>query len=713
MHRRLVAIKRTAQAPLAQPRTVEMLPLSLRADVVAQTIDEAARSVELVFSTGAPVERYDWMSGTRYIETLSLEEDAVKIDRINAGGPLLDAHSSYSVFDQIGAVVPGSVSITKREARATVRFSKREAVEPVWQDVRDGIIRSVSVGYRVHRFEETAGVGNKLPVRKAVSWEPFEISLVPIAADAGARVRKGGDANTNPCEIVPAGLAARAAQTAVITTETVITPKEKPMDPDQEDVRSEFVVEDSPLAPTPAQRAAAAPPVEPNDRDAGAAQENERIQGILRAVDAARLPRDFATKLIGDTKLSLVRAQDMVFKELAKRDRANDGPLLRPGDPLGDRGNVGVGDDPIVHERAGIENALLHRAAPALRDKDGKQKFPLEEVGRKYRGMGLMDIARVLLHGRGIRTSHMSKLDIAGAALNLRGGMHTTSDFALLLADVQGKVLRAAYEEAPQTWQRLMRTVTLSDFKPSKQLQLGDAPSLLEVLEHGEFTRGTVAEAKEQFQLSTYGRIFSITRQSIINDDTDAFSRIPIEFGRAARRVESDLAWKQITDNANMGDGVALFHATHNNLSATSDAIAVASIGAGRSALRVQKGIDGASLMNLAPRYLIVPASKETIADQFVSTLLTASAPGSINPFAGRLEVISEPRLDANSVTAWYLSASPDQIDILLHGVLEGQEGPTIETRVGFDVDGVEIKARLDVAFKIADFRGLWKNPGA
>jgi hypothetical protein len=683
----------TAAAPKTDPvRVVDMVPLSFRAEIVMpQTINDETREVELIFTTGAPVQRYDWMSDKRYLETLSLDPKHVRIDRLNAGGPLLDSHSAWSVADMLGAVVPGSVTLTKNQGRCTVRFSKRESVQGIWQDVKDGLIRSVSVGYRVYKFEETQGKGNALPVRLATDWEPFEVSMVPIPADAGAATRGAKPQDTNQCEIVT-------------RAEAPSDPKERAMD-GQGQGQSEFI-DEVPVraaAPTPA---APALPVEPNERDTGVSQENARIQGILTAVRAARLPQSVADKLIKDTSMSLVRAQTYIFEELAKRDAADVGPRA------GASGAVVVGDDPVVHKRSAIQTALLHRAAPELRGADGKVRFPLTDEAAEYRGMGLMDIARVLLNARGVRTTHMSKIELAGAALGIRGGMHTTSDFAQILADVQGKVLRAAYEEAPQTWRPLARRVVLSDFKPSKQLQLGDAPNLLEVQEHGEFKRGTIAEAKEQFQLATYGRVFAITRQALINDDTDAFSRIPMEFGRASRRKESDLAWAQITSNPAMGDNVALFHADHDNLASVAAAIAIGPMGIARAALRKQTGLDGTTLLNLSAKYLVVPAALETVADQLVSTALLATVTGAVNPFAGRLTVISEPRLDASSATAWYVTADPSQIDILLYGVLEGQEGPMVDTRVGFDVDGIEVKCRLDTAFKAADWRGLFKNAG-
>lgn len=444
---------------------------------------------------------------------------------------------------------------------------------------------------------------------------------------------------------------------------------------------------------------------EPNDHDRGADAERERCKGIIQACRSARLPNSFADNLI-EKKTPLLEARGAILEEIGKRDLPTTGP--RVGGP-----SVQMGEDPLVHQRAGIENALLHRVQPVW--------FKLEDVGRQYRGMTLLDTARIYLQARGIRTTGMSKMELAGAALGLdtRGALHTSSDFSNLLADVTNKTLRKAYDEAPQTFTKIARQSTIPDFKMAKRLQIGEAPSLLAVDEHGEFTRGTVGEGKEQYQLATYGRVFGISRKALINDDTDAFARIPMLFGRSARNLESNLVWQQILSNPTMGDSVALFHATHANLSGTNDAISVTSIGAGRASMRKQTGVDGTTLINVNPIFLIVPPSKETLADQFVSTNLLASQSSSVNPFAGRLSVISEPRLEvgigsvAGSGTAWYLAADPNQIDVLEYAYLEGENGPVVESRIGFDVDGLEIKCRHDFGAKVIDFRGLYKNNGA
>lgn len=195
----------------APPQTIDVLPLSVRAAIAS--VDETARTVDLIFSTGAAVQRYDWLTGKRYLEQLLITPKAVRLDRLNAAGPLLDTHSADSVFSQLGAVVEGTARIEHGQGRVTVVFSKRDTVTPIWNDIvcDPPIIRSVSMGYRVYAFEETIGTDGTgaIPTRTATDWEPYELSMVPMPADIGAKVRDGDKGNTNPCVIVTRASSAR------------------------------------------------------------------------------------------------------------------------------------------------------------------------------------------------------------------------------------------------------------------------------------------------------------------------------------------------------------------------------------------------------------------------------------------------------------------------------------------------------------------------
>ncbi|WP_051086512.1 prohead protease/major capsid protein fusion protein [Methylobacterium sp. WSM2598] len=363
---------------------------------------------------------------------------------------------------------------------------------------------------------------------------------------------------------------------------------------------------------------------------------------------------------------------------------------------------------------AAIENALLHRHDP--------RAIELTEHGRQYRGMTILEMGCDLLEAHGFRTRGMSKQERAGLLLEARsdvsrmatasrsGGMLSTSDFANVLANVANKTLRIGYQAAPQTFRPLVRVVTVPDFKSVSRVQLGEAPKLAKVNEKGEFERGAMGDAAEKYAISTYGKIVAITRQVLVNDDLDAFTRIPRAFGVAAANLESDLVWGQITANPAMGDNVTLFHASHGNL-ATAAAISTAAVGAMRQAMRVQTGLDGKTLLNITPTYIVVPTALETVTEQFLGQIFPTKSGDVVTSTMKKLVPISEPRLDVASASNWYLAADPAIIDLIELAYLEGEEGLYTETKMGFDVDGIEVKVRQDVGAKVIDWRGFQKNP--
>ena len=200
----------------------------------------------------------------------------------------------------------------------------------------------------------------------------------------------------------------------------------------------------------------------------------------------------------------------------------------------------------------------------------------------------------------------------------------------------------------------------------------------------------------------------------LINDDLDAFTRIPAMYGNSIAQLESDVVWGIVTGNAAMADGKALFHADHKNLAGTAAALGVEAVGAARATMSKQKGLDKKTVLNIRPAYLLVPAALELKAEQLLAQSLVPAESEHVVPQSIRtLTTIAEPRLDGSSDTAWYLAASPMQIDTIEYAYLEGQQGAYVETRNGFDVDGVEIKCRLDFGAKAIDWRGLHKNAGA
>lgn len=663
------------------------LPMQLRrAPILPATVNTEARSVDVVFTTGAAVRRRRWTgwdTSVPFDEILEVSDRAVDLTRLNAGAPALDSHSVWSSHSQVGVVE--RAWIEGKEGKATIRFPREgldQAADRMFGLISDGIIRNVSVGYSIERVKvvEPAAKG-EVEQRIVERWTPLEVSFVTVPADPRAQVR-AADQASYPVEIVDTRMQKEASMPESTTTVAGDVPA------------SHEARIAAPASPEPTASRMPEPPVAP-DAEAIATHareaERDRVSTIYDLTGRLNLERSFAEDLV-KRGVSVDESRRLILDQVAaKSDETR--TFSQVSIPLGGR-------DERITRRDAVANALLHRYSPTL--------FQLEDAARQYRGMTLLELARESLGNAGVNTRGLSRDEVATRAL------HSTSDFPEILSAVTNKTLRQAYEAYPRTFMLFCRQVLATDFKAMHRVQLGEAPQLLEVGESGEFKRGTLGESKESYRVKTYGRVVAITRQVLINDDLDAFTRIPAMYGNSIAQLESDVVWGIITANPAMADGNALFHTTHKNLAGTGTALAVDAVGAARAAMALQTGLDKKTVLNIRPAFLIVPAALELKAEQLVAQNLVPADSAKVVPQSIRtLSPISEPRLDAASETAWYLAASPNQIDTIEYAYLEGQQGAYIETRNGFDVDGVEIKCRLDFGAKAIDWRGLYKNPGA
>ena len=686
--------------------TLELPALRRAADLLPATINPQERSIEVVWSTGARVRRQP-LFGDPFDEELSMDPKSVHLERLNAGAPLLKLHDLQALESVIGSVVPGTARIEKGLGIARVSFSERDDVEPIWDDVMAGHIRAVSIGYQVHRYE-VSQVANGPDVWRAVDWTPFEISAVPVGADPAAGFR-----SVEP--LLPCTVNRSAPSTSTVVSmetrmEDPVIDTISPVNPVPQPASVSGVASPPPQpAPTPspvpqienteaAARIIEVPvytgPTHEETADMIAraqANERERVGTIYDLTARLGLERSMADDLV-KRGTSLNDARKLILDKVAE---SSEEKRIFPhvSVPIG-------GLDEKVTRREAAVNSLLHRYNPGM--------FSLSDAARDYRGMSLLELAREFLQASGTNVRGLSRDEIATRAL------HTTSDFPEILANVTNKTLRQAYEAYPQTFKPFCRQVQTSDFRDITRVQMGEAPQLQKVSESGEFKRGTIGEAKERYRIETYGRVVGITRQVLINDDIDAFTRIPAMYGTAIATLESDVVWGVITANPVMGDGTALFHNSHKNMSSTGTVLSIASIAEGRTAMAKQTGLDKKTVLNVRPTFMLVPTALELTAEQLIAQNLVPARSGDVVPASIRsLQPISEPRLDAASTTAWYLVANPAQIDTIEYAYLEGQQGAYIETRNGFDVDGVEIKCRLDFGAKAIDWRGLYKNAGA
>jgi hypothetical protein len=652
-------------------------PLQTRlAPVTAINVEQ--RTVDLVWTTGARVRRRRWVDWDRfeeYMEELSVQPGHVRLERLNNGAPLLNTHGRWNLADVIGVVQEGTARLDGGKGLGTVRFSERDEVKPIFKDVTDKIVRNVSVGYAVYKVEKLPPDERSegLPIERAIDWEPMELSLVPIGADAGAGVR-AEQQRTFPCEIVDRSVGDTPADSATTTKEPEMDEKEKAAQAAREAEAARQKEED-------AKRAKAA--------EEAAAAELARVQEIRQLCGVHKLDRAVEDKLIAD-KVSIDAARQQILAKLA--EKTSETPL---------RGGFSdiylVGDEPLARRNA-IVAALNHRINP---------KAELPEPARDYRYLSLRELARVVLEREGVRTKQMSAMEIASRSLM------GASDFPNILADVMNKRLRASYTEilvSYRVWAR--RAANAPDFKDIKALALANAPDLQEVLAGAEFKTGTLSEGKETYAITTYGRIVAFTRQAIVNDDLRAFERFPSAFAGSALRLENRTVYNILLNNAALGDGIALFHASHGNLpsAATIDAT---SLGAARALMRKQKGLQSEEL-NIAPAFLMAGPDKEQLAYQFTSSQYVPAKPSDVNEFRTGGRTALTPVIDAVITgNKWFLGANSADVDTVEYCYLDGSEGVYLESRMGFTVDGVEMKARLDFAAKAIDYRGLVYNSGA
>lgn len=337
------------------------------------------------------------------------------------------------------------------------------------------------------------------------------------------------------------------------------------------------------------------------------------------------------------------------------------------------------------------------------------------ERGNPYAMMSLFEMAQASLTDRGISVgSFLNRSQVVNAAFT-----HSSSDFSHILAGGAEKSVLKGWQDSGETFQKWTRTGSLSNFHEAKRVGLNGFSKLDKVPEGAEYKYITTSDKGVPIALATYGNIFSVTRQAIINDDLTQLTTIPMAMGRAAARTVGNLVYLLLTSNGKFTDGKALFHADHKNLIAKD--MDMVGLDEARKLMRLQEDANGDSL-NITPAFVLVPAALESAARR---AILSSSSvfpvgdestinqnPGIINVVKDMAEVIVEPRLDKANSKEWYVAAAKG-MDTIEVAYLDGMDTPYLEEQVGFTVDGVAWKVRIDAGVAALDYRGLLKSSGA
>jgi phage major head subunit gpT-like protein len=545
-----------------------------------RTFDEAGRTVEVVFSTGAPVTRHDAKGA--YREVLSLDSGHVDLSGM-AGAPVLNAHAQGALGAVLGVIE--RAWIEAGEGRALLRLSARPDVAPLIGDIRDGIIRSVSVGYSVQEWRETADRQTGQRTRTAVRWRPAEISFVPVPADAGAHVRSHNMPDTN-IESAARGGAARPAEAQ---------------------------------ASLPGAAAGS------SSFSPAAAQDNRgAINGQIRS-------------LAGTLNLGSVWADSQIDAGAtveAARGAALDAMMQRqqqiPARQIGDSN-----DDPGVI-RLRMEGALAHRLNASI---------ALPDDARQFAGLGLADMARGLLSARGeAGLAFLGRETLLTRAVGT-GDLPillTGTGNRVLQAAYQAapNPLRRLARQVTATDFRTRSTVRFGEFGKLQRVaehgelqRLGTA-ELAEAFALDTYG-GTFALTRQAIINDDLGAFARVTGQmGLAAAETEADLLVKL------LTQGSGLG-------PNMSDGQRLFNAAHGNVSGTGAVISETTLDAARQAMRGQKGLDGKTPINATPAFLLVSPARETAAEKLL-TAIQAATTSDVNPFGGRLQLLVEPRLTGN-----------------------------------------------------------------
>lgn len=583
-------------------------------------------------------------------EILCHDEECINLERFSNGlGTVLFNHDRDAVVGHIE-----KVWLEDNRGKALVRFDTDEQSETIFQKVQSGTLQGVSVGYAIYRYEvledeDTKSTNGRFNGPAYVVTDWEPLEISIVSVPADPTVG--------------VGRSAEEIHTSIDTQE------------DNTRMDQEKTLEVQEVKSTPVETGL-------TQADLQKAMEQER----KRTSEITALFRDFDVEGADEAivmGVSVDEARAMVMDQLRAR---NKGVSVTMGEAESDK------------FRAAAQDAVLMAAGIPVAD--------AAPGAQELRGHSMVELARESLQREGLQANFGDNMELARQAIN------STSTFPAIMANLANKSVMVGFNEAETTYQIWAGKGSNRDFKEAARVALSEAGNLELVPEGGQFQQDFLGEASARTKVATYGKLFSLTRQAIINDDLGLFSKIATKYGSAAKRLVNKMVYAQLTGNVKMQDNIALFDTKHGNVAGTGEALSVKAIAKAITAMRRQKGITGEATLNITPKYLVVPPELEMVAYQIVNSTAAVDGvnSGVANPYKGRFVVVADAEL--TDPDAWYLVADASQHDTIEVTYLNGVETPRLETRQGFDVDGIEYKVAFDCGVSALDFRGVFKNAG-
>lgn len=641
------------------------------AEVRLDSYDPSDNSVEIIFSTGADVRRFDWMTGKRYIESLPLS--GLDLSQLNADAQVLRVHGleDGSLDSILGVVKRGSARTEMVDGKLVgicrAMLSTHPDDDKDVSKIKAAIIRKASYFYTYDAPPVITTDPDGTERRTYPKHTGKEVSFVPIGAD--------GFAGSRSAEVDPSqGEEDMSLQ----------------HDPNGAGNRT-----DPPQAPPAAAPATAASPeaVEASRKqaeEAGAKRESERRDAIEALGRKWKIADDVVAPMLKNIGCTIDQARNSFIDIVAERTQAN---------PV--HGHIDVTQDEGTKKRNAFVDAFAARGL--------NQEPPA--AGREFRNCGMTGFGRRYLEMA--RIASRKEVDEMYPSEVAKRAMQST-DFSLLLGDSLNKILLAKYVAEQLTFPIFSQRADFDLLHERKMLRAGEGDELLDLDEGEEYAESVMGEGQEAYSLFKSGRILALTLETFLKDDIGAFVDPAAAFGNSSTRRQEKFVYSLISTPQTMGDGKALFHVDHKNIGSSAGVPTSTRIDDLDYLMTQQLGIDGKQLVGVPMAFLVAPRKlKQQIEMLLGGKFVPTKAADTVTEDMAQLRRVYSHYLDVASTVAYFGCASPTTMPTLQYGYLRGEGGPVIEKEDGFSNDTIKFKCRLFFGARIPEWRAWVKNAGA
>lgn len=342
--------------------------------------------------------------------------------------------------------------------------------------------------------------------------------------------------------------------------------------------------------------------------------------------------------------------------------------------------------------------------------------YAIEAVGGSSRGTHVDNdfILTAFEADRQLRAQERAERTIRAS-----GGGFSTISLSGILSNVANKAMLAAYLAVESAVGFFCADADVADFKEVTRYRLTGNGVFEKVGPDGELKHATLSEESYTNRVETFGRIFALTRQMIINDDLGAFLQIPRIIGRMSALKREEAVFELLLANP----GTFFSSGNKNFLSGADTALSIDALTKAEQAFMDQTDSEGKPIL-ISPSVLLVPTALKVAAQQLMTetrvnetTSVDKPKPAN-NPHAGKWKPVASPYLNAQGIAggsakAWYLFANPADVAAIEIAYLRGRRVPTIESgETNFNTLGMQWRGYFDFGVAMQDRRAAVKVKG-